>query len=145
MLNNNFNWDLTIVIPQLPCPSSIANTVSSTVDLVNSDTSDSVNLYNFAMCAFASECFSQWAGTMFWWMTKNLVTNDKYDARPAGLLNSAVQIESPRRIMSRIIRSNWKLRVHIHRSPPSIKYDLQGKVVQITNTDTFICGKYHNL
>jgi len=39
-------------------------------------------------------------------MTKNLVTNDTYDARAAGLLNSAVQIESPRRGMSRIIPSN---------------------------------------
>jgi len=57
MSNNNFIWDLTIVIPQLPCLFSIAKAVSSTVDIVNSDTSDSVNLSNFAMCAFASMCY----------------------------------------------------------------------------------------
>jgi hypothetical protein len=42
-------------------------------------------------------------------MAKNLMTNDSYDARAAGLLNSTVEIESPRRLMSRIIPSNRPL------------------------------------
>jgi len=57
MSNNNVNWDLTIVIPRLPCLFRMAKAVSSTVDIVNSDTSDSVNSFNFAMCTFASKCF----------------------------------------------------------------------------------------
>jgi len=57
MLKNEFNWNLTIVIPRLPCPFSIAEAVSLTVDLVNSDTSDSVNSFNFAMCAFDHKGF----------------------------------------------------------------------------------------
>ena len=58
MSNNNVNWDLTIVIPRLqPCRFRMAKAVSSTVELVNSDTSDSVNLFNFVMCAFASKYF----------------------------------------------------------------------------------------
>jgi len=53
----NFLCELTIVIAQLPCLSSMAKTVSSTVDLVNSETSESVYLFNFAICAFTSKCF----------------------------------------------------------------------------------------
>ena len=36
----------------------MAQAVSSTIELVNSVTSDSVNSFNFAMCAFACKCFS---------------------------------------------------------------------------------------
>jgi len=57
MSNYNGNWDLTIVIPRLPFRFRMAKAVSSTVELVNSDTSDSVYSFNFAMCAFASKCF----------------------------------------------------------------------------------------
>jgi len=39
-------------------------------------------------------------------MTKNLVTNDIYDAMAADLLLSAVQMESPRRGITGIIPSN---------------------------------------
>ena len=66
------------------------------------------------------------------------MTNNTYDGRAVGLLNSAVQIESPQRGMSRIIPTNWKLRVHIHWIPPNINYDLYGKGIQIWNIDTFI-------
>jgi len=57
MSNINVLWELTIVIRQLPCLFSIAEAVSSTVDPVNSVTSDSVNLYNFAICTFTRKCF----------------------------------------------------------------------------------------
>jgi len=48
---------LTIVIPRLPCLFRMAKAVSSTVELVNSVTSDSVNSFNFVMWLFASKCF----------------------------------------------------------------------------------------
>jgi len=57
MSNNTVNWDLTIVIPRLTCRFRMAKAVPSTVELDNSDTSDSVNSFDFAMCAFASKCF----------------------------------------------------------------------------------------
>jgi len=55
--NMVFLCKLTIVNPRLPCLSRMAKAVSSTVELVNSVISDSVNLFNFAMWAFASKCF----------------------------------------------------------------------------------------
>jgi len=57
MRNTNFLCTVTIVIPRLPCLFSMAKAVSLTVELVNWLNSDSVNLFNFAMCAFASRCF----------------------------------------------------------------------------------------
>jgi len=53
----DFLWGLTIVIPQLPCLPRMAKAVSSTVELINSVTANSVNLYISAMWAFASKCF----------------------------------------------------------------------------------------
>jgi len=44
-----FFCKLTIVIPQLPCCFRMAIAVSSTIELVNSVTSDSVEQFNFAM------------------------------------------------------------------------------------------------
>jgi hypothetical protein len=44
-----FLWKLTIVIPQLPYLFRMAKAVSSTDNLVNSVTSDSLNSFNFAM------------------------------------------------------------------------------------------------
>jgi len=55
--NMNFFCELTILIPWLPCLFNKANAVSSTVVLDESETSDSVNSFNFAMCTFASNCF----------------------------------------------------------------------------------------
>jgi len=78
-------------------------------------------------------------------MAKNLMTNDTYDARAAVLRHSTVLIESTRRCMSRIIPGNRPLRAYIHRSPPRIEDDLQSKVPQITNNDTFVFGRDHNL
>ena len=46
MSNLNFLCKLTIVIPRLPCLFKMAKAVSSTVVLVNSVTSDSVNSFN---------------------------------------------------------------------------------------------------
>jgi len=55
--NMVFLCELTIVIPQLSSLFKMAKAVSSTVEVVNSVTSDSVNLFNFAMWAFASNYF----------------------------------------------------------------------------------------
>jgi len=79
----------------------------------------------FCDVRFCQQVVAHWAGLMLWWMAKNLMTNDTYDARAAGLLNSAVQIQSPRRRMSTIIPSNRPLAAYIHWSPTSIEYDLQ--------------------
>jgi len=49
MLNLNFLCKLSFVIPRLPCHFKMANTVSSTVVLVNSVMSHSVNSFNFVM------------------------------------------------------------------------------------------------
>jgi hypothetical protein len=45
----NFLCKLTSVIPRLPSLFRMATAGSSTVELVNSVTSDSVNSFNFAM------------------------------------------------------------------------------------------------
>jgi len=79
MSNLIFLCKITIVIPQLPCLFRMANTVSSTVELVNSVTSDSVNSFNFQMWAFASKCFpidlvpcsDGWRRT--WWQTIHMM------------------------------------------------------------------------
>jgi len=52
-----FLCEHTIVIPRLRCLFTMAKAVSSSVKLLNSVTSDSVNSFNFAMWAFASMCF----------------------------------------------------------------------------------------
>jgi len=80
---------------------------------------------------------------MFRWMVKNLMTNDTYDSRGAGLLHSAVQIKSPWRHMFRIISSNRTLRAYTHWSPRHINDNLNSKVAQITNKVMFIFGRYH--
>jgi len=56
MSNMNFLCKPTIVIPQLPGLFRMAKAVSSTVKLVNSVTSECVNSFHCAMCAFASKC-----------------------------------------------------------------------------------------
>jgi len=52
----NLSSEFTIVIPRLPCLFNMASAASATIQLVNSVTSDSVNSFNFAICAFASNC-----------------------------------------------------------------------------------------
>jgi len=52
-----FLCELTVVIPQLSCLLKMAKAVSTTVELVNSVTSVSVNSLNFAMWSFTSNCF----------------------------------------------------------------------------------------
>jgi len=52
----NFLCELTVVIAGLPCLICMANAASSMVVPDNSETSDSGNLCQFAMCAFASMC-----------------------------------------------------------------------------------------
>jgi hypothetical protein len=48
-------YELTIVIPKLPCFFRMVKAVSSTVKLVNSVISDTVNLFIFVLLAFASK------------------------------------------------------------------------------------------
>ena len=77
----NMIWlcKVTIVIPQLPSLFRMAKAVPSTIKLVNSVTCDSVNLFNFAMIAFASKCFpielvpcsDGWPRT--WWQTIHMM------------------------------------------------------------------------
>jgi len=56
ILNLNFLCELTIGILELPFLLSMAKPVSSTVELVNLVTSDTVDLFNLVMCASASKC-----------------------------------------------------------------------------------------
>ena len=56
MVNLNFLCELTIGIRRLPCRLSMVKAVSLTIELVNSVTSDNVNLFNFEICTSASEC-----------------------------------------------------------------------------------------
>jgi len=75
----NILGELTIVIPQLPCIFSMAKAISSTIQLVNSVSSNSVNLFDFATCAFATECFTiqlvpcsdGWRRT--WWLMRHMM------------------------------------------------------------------------
>jgi len=53
----NLLCKLTIVIAWHRCLFSMAQAVSSTVGLVNTEISNSVNLFNFAMCDFSTKCF----------------------------------------------------------------------------------------
>ena len=55
MPNRNFICDLTLVIPPLPCVFSMAEAVSSMVQLVNSVTVHSFTWFNFIMCAFSNK------------------------------------------------------------------------------------------
>jgi hypothetical protein len=57
MSNLIFLCKHTIIIPRLHYLFKMAKAVSSNVDLVNSVTSVSVNLFNFEMWAFATKCF----------------------------------------------------------------------------------------
>jgi len=94
---------------------------------------------------FCQQLFPYWAGSRFWWMAKNLMTNDTSDARAAGRLNFTVSLELPRMRMPRMIPCNKLLRAYIHWSPPSIEDEFHSKVTRIMNEDTFMCGRDHNL
>jgi hypothetical protein len=52
MVNSIVLCVLTIGIPQLASRLSMARAVSANIELVNSVTSDTVNSFNFAICAF---------------------------------------------------------------------------------------------
>ena len=56
--NMKFLCELISAILRLPYLFSMATGVSSMVVFVNSETSDSVNSFNFAMCAFTCKCVS---------------------------------------------------------------------------------------
>jgi len=70
---------ISILIPWLPCLCRMAKAVSSTVELVNSVTSYSVYLFNFAMWALATKCIpielvpcsDGWQQT--WWQTIHMM------------------------------------------------------------------------
>jgi len=75
----NFLCELTVLIDLLPVLVSIPKTVSSTFELLDSVTSDFVNLFKFAMCTIASKCFpielvplsDGWWRT--WWQTIHMM------------------------------------------------------------------------
>jgi len=141
----NFLCEHSIVIPRLPCLYSMAKAVSSTVVLVNWETSDSMNSFNCAMYTIASKCFpvelvpcsDGWRRT--WWHMIHMMPG-----LPVSTI-LAMQIESPRMRVSKTIPIHMVLRAPIQRSPPSIKYDLQIMLAQITNKDISSFGCYHNL
>jgi len=101
---------------------------------------------NYWLCTFfffydVSICqqgLPHWASAIFWWMAKNLMTNNSYDSRAANLLNSTVQPKSPWRCMSRIIRSSRTFLANIRWGPANVEDDFWSKVAQIMNKDTFI-------
>jgi len=74
-----FLCECTTVIRWLPCLFTMAKAVSSTNELVNSVTSNSVNSCKFAMWSFASKCFPYelfpwfdgWRRT--WWQTIHMI------------------------------------------------------------------------
>jgi len=74
--------------------------------------------------SYCQTVFRHWAGLVFWWMAKNLMTNDADDGRVAGLLNSSGHLKSPQRNMSRIISTNRTFQAYIHWRPPSIEDDM---------------------
>jgi hypothetical protein len=59
----NFLCELTIAIPPLPCLFNMAKVASSMVLLGTSESSDSVDFFNFAMSTVASKCaaMEQWS------------------------------------------------------------------------------------
>jgi len=79
MSNMIFLCELTNVIPRLPCLFTMAKSVSSTVQLVNSLTFASGNLFYYAMWAFTSKRFpielvpyyDGWQRS--WWQTIHLI------------------------------------------------------------------------
>jgi len=93
MSNDHVNWDCKIQIPRLPCLFRMAKSCSTTIDIVNCDSSDSVNSFNFAMCASASKCFhielvslpDGWRRT--WWETICMMPGLLVSASPQWKLN----------------------------------------------------------
>jgi len=57
MVNRNFHRECTILIGPVPYLFSVAQAISSTVELVNCKTSDLVNSFNYAMCIYVTSCF----------------------------------------------------------------------------------------
>jgi len=70
-------------------------------------------------------------------MAKSVITNDTYDSRDAGHLNSAVQMILLWRCVSTIIPFDLMFRAYIRCSPLNIEDDWTSKVAQNTNEDIF--------
>jgi hypothetical protein len=122
--NMNLICKFTLVIHWLPRHVRMGKAVSSTLELVDSENSDDVNLFHFPMWAVSSMLFPHWAGPLFWRVASNMITNDTYDCRAAGLLNSTVPINSLWRRISSIIPSTRAFQAYIHWSPHSVKGNL---------------------
>jgi len=101
-----------------------------------------VQVYNVRIC---QQVFLHWASAMIWWIANNLMTKDTSDSMAAYHINSAMELEMPEMFISRIVSINWILWVHIYRSLPRFKYDLQSNVTQGMDVEMFIFGSYHNL
>jgi len=93
MWSYNFLCQLAVVIPRLPGLFRIAKASSSTVELVNSETLDSVTSFNFAMWAFARNCFpiqlvpcsDGWQRT--WWQLIHMIPGIPVSSIPLCKLN----------------------------------------------------------
>jgi hypothetical protein len=79
ILNMNFHCEHTIVFPWLCCLFNMAKAAPPNFELRNSVTCDTVNLYNFGLCAFAHQCFTTEPFSYFdecwrtWWQTMHLM------------------------------------------------------------------------
>jgi len=81
----NFVCELTNVIPQLPCPLSMGQAVSLTIQLINLVTTDSVNWLKLPMCAIGSKWFP-WSSSYVLMDDEELDDKDIFDFRTACLL-----------------------------------------------------------
>jgi hypothetical protein len=75
----NFWYNHTIVILRLPCLFHISNAVSSTMVLINAETSNSVSSCNYTRCTSASKCLHMElvpcinGYQMTWWQTIHMM------------------------------------------------------------------------
>jgi len=118
--------------------------------VTNDQTSQFCNFWHwrFVLVCEVSSCqlvFLHRAGSMIFWMAKDLMTNDTCDARDAGLLHSIVQMILPWRRVSRIVTSNGMSPAYIHWSPRIIKHNLYSKITQVANNDRFNFGRDHKM
>jgi len=93
MWHIKFLCELTMLISQLPWLFRMAKAVSSTIELVNPVTSDSVNLFHIMMWAFASKCCAieqgpcsdGWQRT--WWQMIHLIPGRPVSSIPLWKFN----------------------------------------------------------
>jgi hypothetical protein len=91
--NMIFLCELTIVIHRLPCLIRMAKAVSSTIELYNPVTSDSVDWFDLGMWAFARKCYPielipcSDGCRRTWWQTMNMMQGLQVSSIPQCKLN----------------------------------------------------------